>query len=589
VTIANPSTTSTSAVTAFFNNGLIAPATAANSTTYWDGTDWVENPSIRSHLVSSNRARLKIDNTTDGTGIDAPFIVNNLSSSALSITHNNVQVTDDTGASVTTLNLNFSGGDGEIGGQTAASQVKLMGSGSAVQNARTVAVGSGGFEVNNQSTGAGLERVLTTSDGALYLPLAGGTMTGQIQGYAGGTVNSGSLNTTGATTAVRAQSYSTMGSAYSSAATFLANNAYVDNADAVSGQFRHAETHATYGHTIYEQAAGAHEWFGNNDSVTEDAIVTKVSRMTLSAAGNLAVTGTVTGSNLNISNWDTAFGWGDHDGLYSLAAHTHLLAAGATDVTATAAEVNLLDLAGLTAGWVLSADTATTASWKAQAAASLTPWSSDIDGAGFGLDNIDRLEIQASGVATDTAIFTHDGTDFNTDFSNTTNWNVAAINSLRLETAGSAIELSEAANDSGTSTAGYGKYWVKNGTPNHPWFTDDSGIETNLHSGITEVVEKTATYELVIGDRGRTIWFTGATASKVCTIPADASVAFPIGSMVGIENDGSVNMTIAITTDTLTWSKDNTTGTRTLAPGASCVIKKVAATSWKISGSALVT
>lgn len=34
------------------------------------------------------------------------------------------------------------------------------------------------------------------------------------------------------------------------------------------------------------------------------------------------------------------------------------------DVTATAAEVNLLDLAGLTAGWVLVADTATTASWQ---------------------------------------------------------------------------------------------------------------------------------------------------------------------------------------------------------------------------------
>jgi len=47
-------------------------------------------------------------------------------------------------------------------------------------------------------------------------------------------------------------------------------------------------------------------------------------------------------------------------------AHTHALSAGATDVTATAAEVNLLDLGGLTAGYVLSADTASTASWKAQ-------------------------------------------------------------------------------------------------------------------------------------------------------------------------------------------------------------------------------
>lgn len=38
-----------------------------------------------------------------------------------------------------------------------------------------------------------------------------------------------------------------------------------------------------------------------------------------------------------------------------------------TDVTATAAELNLLDLTGLTVDWVLSADSATTASWKAQA------------------------------------------------------------------------------------------------------------------------------------------------------------------------------------------------------------------------------
>ena len=36
-----------------------------------------------------------------------------------------------------------------------------------------------------------------------------------------------------------------------------------------------------------------------------------------------------------------------------------------SDVTSTAAELNLLDLAGMTADWILSADTATTASWKA--------------------------------------------------------------------------------------------------------------------------------------------------------------------------------------------------------------------------------
>ena len=51
--------------------------------------------------------------------------------------------------------------------------------------------------------------------------------------------------------------------------------------------------------------------------------------------------------------------------------HTHTLS-DITDITATAAELNLLDLSGLTAGWVLSADTATTASWKAPAGGGAT-------------------------------------------------------------------------------------------------------------------------------------------------------------------------------------------------------------------------
>jgi len=35
------------------------------------------------------------------------------------------------------------------------------------------------------------------------------------------------------------------------------------------------------------------------------------------SASSFAATGTVTGSNLNVSNWDTAYGWGDHSGLYA--------------------------------------------------------------------------------------------------------------------------------------------------------------------------------------------------------------------------------------------------------------------------------
>jgi hypothetical protein len=99
-------------------------------------------------------------------------------------------------------------------------------------------------------------------------------------------------------------------------------------------------------------------------AIVPDAFISEGS-ITQHEAALTIVEGQITGAAF--TNWNTAFGWGDHAGLYSLTSHTHTLSTGATDVTSTAAELNLLDLAGLTAGWVLSADTATTASWKAQA------------------------------------------------------------------------------------------------------------------------------------------------------------------------------------------------------------------------------
>jgi hypothetical protein len=49
---------------------------------------------------------------------------------------------------------------------------------------------------------------------------------------------------------------------------------------------------------------------GNNPPVTRMTIPRDSGAITM--PGSLAVTGAVTGSNLNVSNWDTAFGWGNH-------------------------------------------------------------------------------------------------------------------------------------------------------------------------------------------------------------------------------------------------------------------------------------
>ena len=40
-------------------------------------------------------------------------------------------------------------------------------------------------------------------------------------------------------------------------------------------------------------------------------------------SGTLSVLGDIAATNLNIANWDIAYGWGDHAGLYSLLGHTH--------------------------------------------------------------------------------------------------------------------------------------------------------------------------------------------------------------------------------------------------------------------------
>jgi hypothetical protein len=96
-------------------------------------------------------------------------------------------------------------------------------------------------------------------------------------------------------------------------------------------------------------------------------------------------------------------------------------------------------------------------------------------------------------------------------------------------------------------------------------------------------VTKSANYTLAIADVGTAINFT----SGNCTIPANASVAIPVDSVVLITNLNAASMTIAITTDTLTLSGTTTTGTRTLGPNGEARLRKVSATSWLIAGTAL--
>lgn len=91
-------------------------------------------------------------------------------------------------------------------------------------------------------------------------------------------------------------------------------------------------------------------------------------------------------------------------------------------------------------------------------------------------------------------------------------------------------------------------------------------------------------YTLVLSDCGKTIYKASGGAGETITIPANASVAFPVGSIVRIVNNGGGTLTVAITSDTLTLAGAGTTGSRTLSDDGVAVIEKVATTEWFISG-----
>jgi hypothetical protein len=99
---------------------------------------------------------------------------------------------------------------------------------------------------------------------------------------------------------------------------------------------------------------------------------------------------------------------------------------------------------------------------------------------------------------------------------------------------------------------------------------------------------QSAAYTLVLADAGKHIFHPVAdNNARTFTIPANSSVAYPIGTAITFINMAVANVTIAITTDTLTLSPAGTSGSRTLATNGSATCIKITSTQWLISGSGL--
>jgi hypothetical protein len=119
----------------------------------------------------------------------------------------------------------------------------------------------------------------------------------------------------------------------------------------------------------------------------------------------------------------------------------------------------------------------------------------------------------------------------------------------------------------------------------HPLITQDEAGNGPFNVGYLEVpmILKNASYGYVLSDSGKSLVCTGA-APFTWTIPANASVAYPVGTTLSGTHLGSGSITVAITTDTLVWLGTGGTGSRTLSPNGKFTATKVAATEWTISG-----
>lgn len=202
----------------------------------------------------------------------------------------------------------------------------------------------------------------------------------------------------------------------------------------------------------------------------------------------------------------------------------------------------------------------------------LDTWSSGLkllDGMAFRLfdsSNVDYMNLA------------HNGVNLNATFNNTTAFNLLDGVELRVYDSTDTDYI-------GIKHDGTGAVWLANNVADMDFASiaiksdndtvDEPGWKGTPQNSISD------NYTLVIGDAAKQIYMT-AGAAKTLTIPANASVAFPIGTILTIVNDSGNDWTVAITTDTLE-KLGGSTGSQTLTDNNKAVIEKVTSTLWKYS------
>lgn len=128
--------------------------------------------------------------------------------------------------------------------------------------------------------------------------------------------------------------------------------------------------------------------------------------------------------------------------------------------------------------------------------------------------------------------------------------------------------------------------------------TPTSGALTNCTADGTNSVgfrgvpqnSQSAAYTTVLADAGKCLFHPASDANaRTFTIDSNANVAYAVGTVIEFINMSANNVTIAITSDTLTLLPAGTTGSRTLAQYGRASAEKISSTAWVISGNSALT
>ena len=167
-------------------------------------------------------------------------------------------------------------------------------------------------------------------------------------------------------------------------------------------------------------------------------------------------------------------------------------------------------------------------------------------------------------------------TSYNVTSTNVSGINVTAINLTATNLTATDLIATGAAAVNFTATNVFSSGLDANNSIN------DSGTIAATSPGFRSIPQnaQTSAYTLALTDAGKHISIT--TGGVI--IPANGSVAFPVGTAIVIFNNSASPQNISITTDTLRFAGTANTGTRALGAYGVATVMKVASTTWVISG-----